>query len=202
MYPSNKYSDASVLVKIKNAKDFMELKNKLTNTISVKQINRIINLANVRNNHLKFLNFTGIYGDTIATILYENKTPSYWYFFVDGIEHWDFIARSKIEYESISEKIEKIATIKSSRCMNIAKNHNVPFDSRKISFAIIPYLTNLQSETILMAYRQGYYDIPKKITIKELSQLTGQSPSTIDLYLRNSEKKIMDFVLKSNDFIL
>lgn len=200
LYPYDKSSDASVLIKTKNSQDFIELRNKLTNTVSIKQINRIMNIANVRNNHVKFLNFTGIYGDTIATILYENKTPSYWYFFTDGIEYWDFMARSKVEYEDILKNIENIATIKSSKCTSISKNQNVPLDLRKISFAIIPYLTNLQAETILTAYKHGYYDIPKRVTIKELAQLTGKSPSTIDLYLRNSEKKIMDFVLKSYDF--
>jgi len=199
LFPLDNSSDASVLIKTKNTQDFMELRNKLSSTVSVKQINRIMNIANVRNNHVKFLNFMGIYGDTIATILYKNKTPSYWYFFIDGIEHWDFIARSKVEYESILRNIENIATIKSSKCISLSKDQSTPLDLRKISFAIIPYLTNLQAEAILTAYRHGYYDIPKKITIKELARLTGKSLSTIDLYLRNSEKKIMDLVFKSYD---
>ena len=52
-------------------------------------------------------------------------------------------------------------------------------------------LTNRQEIIIQTAFEKGYYDYPKKITIKELAQLFGISSSTLDEILRRGEKNII-----------
>ena len=51
-------------------------------------------------------------------------------------------------------------------------------------------LTKQQNAIICMAFTHGYYDIPKKITLDELSTRCDISKSTLNIILRRAQKKI------------
>lgn len=52
-------------------------------------------------------------------------------------------------------------------------------------------LTERQEEVIRMALKAGYYDQPKRVTIKQLAQKAGIAPSTFQEILQRAEKKVM-----------
>jgi predicted DNA binding protein len=52
-------------------------------------------------------------------------------------------------------------------------------------------LTTRQEEIIRAAFEKGYYDFPKKITIKELAKIFDISPSTLNEILQRGERKVM-----------
>jgi predicted DNA binding protein len=52
-------------------------------------------------------------------------------------------------------------------------------------------LTSRQEEIVRAAIEKGYYDYPKKITIKELAKIFDISPSTLNEILQRGERKIM-----------
>ncbi|MCL7415103.1 MAG: helix-turn-helix domain-containing protein [ANME-2 cluster archaeon] len=52
-------------------------------------------------------------------------------------------------------------------------------------------LTSRQEEIVRIALTKGYYDYPKKTTIKELATMFNASPSTIGEIVQRGEKKIM-----------
>jgi predicted DNA binding protein len=52
-------------------------------------------------------------------------------------------------------------------------------------------LTSRQEEIVRAAIEKGYYDYPKKITIKELAKTFDISPSTLNEILQRGERKIM-----------
>jgi predicted DNA binding protein len=52
-------------------------------------------------------------------------------------------------------------------------------------------LTNRQEEIVKAAFEKGYYDYPKKITMKELARIFYISPSTLSEILQRGEKKVM-----------
>lgn len=52
-------------------------------------------------------------------------------------------------------------------------------------------LTSRQEEIIRAAFEKGYYDYPKKITIKELARIFDIAPSTLNEILQRGEKKVM-----------
>jgi predicted DNA binding protein len=52
-------------------------------------------------------------------------------------------------------------------------------------------LTSRQKEIVKMAYERGYYDYPKKITIKELARMFDVVPSTLNEILQRGERKVM-----------
>jgi predicted DNA binding protein len=52
-------------------------------------------------------------------------------------------------------------------------------------------LTDRQEEVIRMALEAGYYDQPKRVTIKDLARRAGIAPSTYQEILQRAERKVM-----------
>ncbi len=52
-------------------------------------------------------------------------------------------------------------------------------------------LTSRQEEIVKAAFEKGYYDYPKKTTMKELARIFDISPSTLSEILQRGEKKVM-----------
>lgn len=52
-------------------------------------------------------------------------------------------------------------------------------------------LTSRQEEIVKAAFEKGYYDFPKKITIKKLAEVFDVSPSTLNEILQRGERKVM-----------
>lgn len=53
-------------------------------------------------------------------------------------------------------------------------------------------LTSRQEEIIEYALKNGYYDIPKKITVDDICNEFGCSKSTLSVIMRTAEKKIIE----------
>ncbi len=56
-------------------------------------------------------------------------------------------------------------------------------------------LTEDQESILLYAYERGYYNYPRGVTLKELSESLGLSLSTVAELLRRAEKKIIDYTI-------
>ncbi len=54
-------------------------------------------------------------------------------------------------------------------------------------------LTPKQEQYFDMAFRMGYYDVPKRTDLNELCKLLGCSKSTLNVCLRTAEKKVFDY---------
>ena len=52
-------------------------------------------------------------------------------------------------------------------------------------------LTDTESEVVRFAHEMGYFDIPKKINVRDLARRLGKSPSTINEIIQRGEKKIL-----------
>lgn len=65
-----------------------------------------------------------------------------------------------------------------------------------------PLLSDRQEEAVREAVEQGYYDIPRKVNMGELSESLGCTKSTLNITLRNAERKIMHHhILHNRDSI-
>ncbi|MDR1404534.1 MAG: helix-turn-helix domain-containing protein [Candidatus Methanoplasma sp.] len=53
-------------------------------------------------------------------------------------------------------------------------------------------LSDRQEEAVRVAIENGYYEVPRKINIDGLCRIMGCSKSTLDVTLRNAERKIMN----------
>ncbi|MCX6798914.1 MAG: helix-turn-helix domain-containing protein [Candidatus Diapherotrites archaeon] len=61
----------------------------------------------------------------------------------------------------------------------------------------LPDLTEKQKKAILLAYKNGYYDFPKRTEIQRLAKLAGLSPSAFQEHLRRAEQKLIPFTLEN-----
>lgn len=59
-------------------------------------------------------------------------------------------------------------------------------------------VTARQEEVLRVAFDEGYFDDPKRVTIRELARLLGVSPPTVHESLRRTQRKILGEHLKSS----
>ncbi|MBI5393221.1 helix-turn-helix domain-containing protein [Candidatus Woesearchaeota archaeon] len=151
----------------------------------LKKDKRIQNLE-AENNTLFFTYKTKAKGE-MPTQSYLKKVFHLKPVFVDahGIEHWevgswkkeslmDFIEQIKKQTEGLEQfKLEKIVKTK----------------LRDIYFPhIMPLMTSLQEKALQLAQKEGYYEFPRKIELRQLAKIIGVSLSTYREHLRKAEK--------------
>ncbi|ASI99033.1 helix-turn-helix domain-containing protein [Thermococcus celer] len=56
-------------------------------------------------------------------------------------------------------------------------------------------LTKRQAEVLLLAYKSGYFDNPRKVTLRELAEMLNLSPSTVKEHLRKAQRKVLEEVI-------
>jgi len=62
---------------------------------------------------------------------------------------------------------------------------------------VMPFLTKGQKRALEIATKNGYYDFPRKVELKQLAAEAGISLSTFREHLRKAEKKIMPDLVKN-----
>jgi len=60
--------------------------------------------------------------------------------------------------------------------------------------SVAPNLTEKQRYCLNLAIENGYYDYPRKITLKDLAKQAKLSYSTYQFHIQNAEKKVMPYV--------
>jgi len=107
----------------------------------------------------------------------------------DGWEYWEVACLDRKELNKI---------IKAARKYYHGKLFSLKEEKLKsvTSLELTPNLTDKQFEAITSAYKKGYYNYPRKLTIPELAKLTKRSYSTFQEHLRKAENKLIDYFLK------
>ena len=95
----------------------------------------------------------------------------------DGSVDWKLITGREGSLKELVERLEK------NGC-EVELKSVTQLDKKKA-------LTKRQEDIVKMAWEQGYYDHPKKTTIKELAKSFSISPSTLAEILQRGEKKII-----------
>ena len=61
---------------------------------------------------------------------------------------------------------------------------------------VMPELTDKQKQALELAYKEGYYEYPRRIELKKLAKLMRISLSTYQAHLRKAEKKLLPFMIR------
>jgi predicted DNA binding protein len=56
-------------------------------------------------------------------------------------------------------------------------------------------LTPTQEYVLLLAFEMGYFNYPRKVTLKELSKALNMSPSTLNEILRRAIKNLIAYYI-------
>ena len=59
-------------------------------------------------------------------------------------------------------------------------------------------LSSKQEEALKLAFDNGYYEVPRRINLDQLSKMMGCTKSTLDITLRNAENKIISYYYLGN----
>ncbi|MEK6792898.1 MAG: helix-turn-helix domain-containing protein [Nanoarchaeota archaeon] len=162
---------------------FGEEKDKKNFIKSMKKEDRVINIES--NNDF-----------IIATV----KDPDYLHPFYDkSILHVSPALISKKGYEIVT-----LGSFDRNKLMEIAeilgkeyKAELLSINQKKVkSLSIVkiePELTKKQKDAISLAIKNGYYNVPRKISVESLAKMAKLSFSTFQVHLRKAESKLIPY---------
>ena len=87
--------------------------------------------------------------------------------------------------------------LKAARIMLPPDSVNV-VDIAEIEDSILRVLTPKQLEIAVLAVRSGYYETPREISKKELSELSGIPRSTLQEHLAKAEAALVDWAVRTH----
>lgn len=107
----------------------------------------------------------------------------------DGWEYWQVGCLDRNELNKLIRAAEKhyngeLFSIKEENLNSIS------------TLNIFPDLTDKQKQALELAFREGYYEYPKRITIPKLAELAKCSYSTFQEHLKKAEKKVIESFFK------
>ena len=96
----------------------------------------------------------------------------------DGVENWHIMAPTREELQDVVASLEQ--------CSDIAYIRNTEGAEPDVG------LTERQMKTLKMAVEMGYFDTPRRASIKDVADRMKVSPSTAVEHLRKAEKKVLE----------
>jgi predicted DNA binding protein len=57
-------------------------------------------------------------------------------------------------------------------------------------------ITAKQESVLRLAFQRGYFDYPRRIKLKELAELCGMNPATVDEIIKRGERNLLERYLQ------
>lgn len=107
----------------------------------------------------------------------------------DGWEYWEVACLDRKELNKLINAASthyhgQLSEIKEEKLKNIT------------SLELTPRLTEKQMESLTLAFKEGYYNYPRNLTLPELAKKVKRSYTTFQEHLRKAENKLIDYFLK------
>ena len=108
----------------------------------------------------------------------------------DGHEYWEVASWKRAELEKFIKELKRHM----DKC-EILKLENSPLTD--VYFPnVMPKLSKSQKEALEIAYRNGYYSYPRKITLEKLAKIAKIGTSTFQEHLRKAELKLLPVIIE------
>jgi len=107
---------------------------------------------------------------------------------IGGVEHWEIGSWKKDSIINFIEEIKnKTKGLEEFKLIKIIKSK-----LKEIHFPhIMPLMTSYQEKALALAQKEGYYEFPRKIELKQLANIMNISLSTYREHLRKAERSIL-----------
>ncbi len=102
-----------------------------------------------------------------------------------GYEYWEIGSFDRNELNKFINKLNKICYELDVIFIKETQAQNIFFPK------ILPNLTGLQKKAIDLAIKEGYYHVPKKISLRQLAKHMGIALSTYQRHLQVAEAKLI-----------
>ncbi len=113
----------------------------------------------------------------------------------NGFEYWEVASWDKKHINALFKRVKKVG--KQTATIELLELTNKPISA----FFSIAHtdLTKKQLSALKTACREGYYDLPRKISLEELAAKIGESRTTLQDKIRRAEKAIIPQVIQETD---
>lgn len=108
---------------------------------------------------------------------------------MNGYENWEIASYKKEELNRFIEKVGPLCEEFELLSIKETKLNKIYFPK------VLPQLTDFQKEALEIAIQNGYYQIPKKISLRKLAKLMNISLATYQKHLQKAESKVMPDIL-------
>lgn len=107
----------------------------------------------------------------------------------DGWEYWEVACLDRAELNRLVEAATafyhgEIFSVRSEKLRNVT------------SLELAPDMSEKQAEAVRLAFKEGYYNYPRKLTIPQLARMVKRSYSTFQENLSKAENKIVGHFMK------
>jgi predicted DNA binding protein len=107
----------------------------------------------------------------------------------DGMQYHTILSPSSDNFRQLLKNLEERFTDVNIRAL-----------SSKPTETLQDFLTDKQYETLMLAHRKGYYEIPRKSTLEEIGEELGVKRIACQERIRRAERKIIDHYVKESLF--
>ena len=108
----------------------------------------------------------------------------------DGHEYWEVASWKREKLEKFIKELKGHMDICEILRMENSALTDVYFPN------VMPKLSNGQKQALEIAYQNGYYSYPRKITLDELSKIAKIGISTFQEHLRKAELKLLPVIIE------
>ena len=108
----------------------------------------------------------------------------------DGHEYWEVASWNRVELENFIKSLKEHMNV--CKILRMQNSHltDVYFPN------VMPKLSTSQKKALEIAYENGYYSYPRKITLEKLSKIAKIGTSTFQEHLRKAEMKLLPVIIE------
>lgn len=124
----------------------------------------------------------------IPTIMAAGCTILWPAVYRDGWESYAILAPTEARLRALVRKLERFGTV------DVQTAADVPAEAVGATVPVADLasgLTKRQLEAVLLAVREGYYEVPRRAEARELAARVGLGRSTFEEHLRKGEQHVM-----------
>ncbi|WP_081801169.1 helix-turn-helix domain-containing protein [Candidatus Acidianus copahuensis] len=127
------------------------------------------------------MSFLGSYSNSIRKIMLDNGIMVKFLIVYDGLEKYSFIAPEWINWDNLKGELRGVARI-------------YDLDVKRVNSTTSSDLMSLSledEETLLLAFKRGFFDEPRKVDLNGLASELGLSKSTVNSKIKKGIRKIL-----------
>lgn len=129
----------------------------------------------------------------LQTLLYEGFLPLGPTKLENGRECFDLLLHDRDELSKATELLEEFGSVTVDRISKEFRREVVP--SRAGWQALLASIPPRRRKLLNLALEQGYFEIPRQVTLEELAEEMDITKTTASTHLRKAERQLVEFLL-------
>jgi len=130
----------------------------------------------------------------LQTLMYEGFLPIGPTKLENGCECFDLLLEDRDELSDAIEILREFGEVHIERISQEFRREITP--SAAEWQELLSSIPDRQRELLNLALEEGYFDIPRRVTLEELAEEMGITKTTASNHLRKAEREVMEFLIR------